>query len=358
MSVIGSAAQLVVEFVGDERVLTPPGDELTFGRAADLVIDDNRYLHRVLGRFGVGQRDVVAFQRRLGDPAGDGRHRGVRRSSGSRRGATVPIPFGSATLGFEAGGRTYELRVEVLSELSGFGLDPAAVDVDADGSSAELTTTASSLPLSDEQRLLLVALAEPRLRDMPGSEQMPTNRQIAHMFGWTITKFNRKLDGLCIKYAAAGIGGLRGSSDLLAKDRRVRLTDHVVHAGIITAADLPLLSRPPPPLTTPPASPVGVEGRPAAVGVEGDGGRVQPLVAIRAAREVGDDGPRRRAPRPGWRHRASAQPSSSVVGTSPSSSPSSSRSIVGQRGPRRWRRSMQRDQDPRRRWRATRRTDR
>ena len=67
-----------------------------------------------------------------------------------------------------------------------------------------MTTTASSLPLTDEQRLLLVALAEPRLRDVPGSEQMPTNRQIAHMFGWTITKFNRKLDGLCIKYAAAG----------------------------------------------------------------------------------------------------------------------------------------------------------
>jgi hypothetical protein len=154
-------------------------------------------------------------------------------------GATVPIPFGSATLGFEAGGRTYELRVEVLSELTGFGLDPSAVEAETDG--AELTTTASSLPLTDEQRLLLVALAEPRLRDVPGSEQMPTNRQIAHMFGWTITKFNRKLDGLCIKYAAAGIGGLRGSSDLLARDRRVRLTDHVVHAGIISAADLPLL---------------------------------------------------------------------------------------------------------------------
>ena len=50
MSVIGSAAQLVVEFVGDERVLDPD-EELTFGRAADLVIDENRYLHRVLGRF-------------------------------------------------------------------------------------------------------------------------------------------------------------------------------------------------------------------------------------------------------------------------------------------------------------------
>ena len=233
----GGSPDLVVEFVGEERVLSP-GDELTFGRSADLVIDDNRYLHRVLGRFAwtngmwwlsnVGSAIPLAMAD-VDSPSF------VRVAPG----ATVPIPFGSATLGFEAGGRTYELRVEVLSELTGFGLDPSAVEAETDG--AELTTTASSLPLTDEQRLLLVALAEPRLRDMPGSEQMPTNRQIAHMFGWTITKFNRKLDGLCVKYAAAGIGGLRGSSDLLARDRRVRLTDHVVHAGIISAADLPLL---------------------------------------------------------------------------------------------------------------------
>ena len=235
----GGWPDLVVEFVGDERVLSP-GDELTFGRSADLVIDENRYLHRVVGRFAwtngmwwlsnVGSAIPLAM-------ADTDSPSFVRVAPG----ATVPIPFGSATLGFEAGGRSYELRVEVLSELTGFGLDPAAVESDPDGAGAELTTTAASLPLTDEQRLLLVALAEPRLRDVPGSEQLPTNRQIAHMFGWTITKFNRKLDGLCIKYAAAGVSGLRGSSDLLARDRRVRLTDHVVHAGIISAADLPLL---------------------------------------------------------------------------------------------------------------------
>jgi hypothetical protein len=156
-------------------------------------------------------------------------------------GATVPIPFGSATLGFEAGGRSYELRVEVLSEPPEFGAAGAEGDTGTGADRSELTTTASSLPLTDEQRLLLVALAEPRLRDVPGSEQLPTNRQVAHMFGWTITKYNRKLDGLCKKYAGAGVGGLHGSSDLLARDRRVRLTDHVVHAGIISAADLPLL---------------------------------------------------------------------------------------------------------------------
>jgi hypothetical protein len=241
----GEWPDLVIEFVGDERVLTP-GDELSFGRSADLVIDDNRYLHRVVGRFawtnGMWWLSNVGSAIPLAMADADSPSF-VRVAPG----ATVPIPFESATLGFEAGGRSYELRVEVLSELTGFGLDPAAVESDPDGAGdddgigAELTTTASSLPLTDEQRLLLVALAEPRLRDVPGSEQLPTNRQIAHMFGWTITKYNRKLDGLCIKYAAAGVSGLRGSSDLLARDRRVRLTDHVVHAGIISAADLPLL---------------------------------------------------------------------------------------------------------------------
>ena len=41
---------LHVEFIGERRTIEP-GDELTFGRQADLHIDDNRHLHRVLGRF-------------------------------------------------------------------------------------------------------------------------------------------------------------------------------------------------------------------------------------------------------------------------------------------------------------------
>lgn len=40
--------RLFVDFCGEERALAP-GDSLTFGRSAELCIDDNPYLHRVLG---------------------------------------------------------------------------------------------------------------------------------------------------------------------------------------------------------------------------------------------------------------------------------------------------------------------
>lgn len=224
---------LVVEFVGEERTLQP-GDELSFGRSADLVIDDNRYLHRVLGRFawvnGMWWLSNLGSAIPLNVSDGNGPSF-VKVAPGT----AVPISFEAASVGFEAGGCSYELHLELLAELPEFESAPD------DGDAAEVTTTAAALPLSDEQRVLLLALSEPKLRDLPGGDQLPTNRQIASRLGWTITKFNRKLDGLCVKYAAAGVSGLRGSSDQLARDRRVRLSEHAVHAGIVTADDLALL---------------------------------------------------------------------------------------------------------------------
>ena len=150
----------------------------------------------------------------------------------------MALSFDASTIGFEAGGATYELRVDVLGSSAA---DPD--DVDPDGWSDEVTTTASSLPLTEEQRVLLVALAEAQLIDPSSTIDLPTNRQVAARLGWTITKYNRKLDGLCRKFAAAGVSGLHGTSDSLARDRRVRLVDHVVHAGVVTSDDLVLLTR-------------------------------------------------------------------------------------------------------------------
>jgi hypothetical protein len=229
---------LVVEFAGDERVLSA-GDELTFGRSADLVIDENRYLHRLIGRFTwangmwwlVNTGSSTAL--RLADAAGQSYAKVAP-------GATVPLAYESAILTFEAGGRPYELRLEQLVDTPMLDLEADIDDRGSGGLDLEATTTAGSLPLNDEQRLLLVALCEPWLDDA-ASNELPTNRQIAARLGWTITKYNRKLDWLCQKYASAGVSGLRGSSDLLARDRRVRLVEHALDTGIVTAADLSLL---------------------------------------------------------------------------------------------------------------------
>ena len=167
------------------------------------------------------------------------------------------ISFDSASVSFDAGGATYELLIDVVrGEPDDDADEPADDDAAADEWSAEVTTTASSLPLSAEQRLLLVALAEAQLRDPSAVLDLPTNRQIASSLHWTITKYNRKLDGLCVKFAAHGVGGLRGSTDALARDRRLRLVDHALHSGIVTPADLPLLEEAAPDVV-PPGRPVG-----------------------------------------------------------------------------------------------------
>jgi hypothetical protein len=226
--------ELIVEFVGDERVLGPD-ESLTFGRAADLVIDNNRYLHRVLGRFSCA--NGVWWLSNLGSSipltVSDTSSPSFSRVA---PGASMALSYESSTVAFEAGGSNYEIALDLA--------DGGPIDAEAGcaaGWSDEVTTTASSLPLSAEQRLLLVALAEAQLRDPSAAIELGTNRQIAHRLGWTITKFNRKLDGLCVKFAAAGVSGLRGSSDQLARDRRLRLVDHAVNAGVVVADDLALL---------------------------------------------------------------------------------------------------------------------
>ena len=100
------------------------------------------------------------------------------------------------------------------------------------------TIALGDLPLTDEQRLLLLALAEPTLRDPHGTDELPANRAAARRLGWSITKFNRKLDNLCSRFSKLGVGGLRGSVDQLATDRRRRLVEHAVESGLITAAQL------------------------------------------------------------------------------------------------------------------------
>ncbi len=227
MSPMGDGPELRVEFCGEEYSATADRT-LSFGRQADIVVDDNRFLHRTLGEFRCtnGMWWVANVGSSIALTLLDDASPSMARVA---PGTSMPVPFEATTVRFEAGGTAYELTVDVVGDGSAVPVDD--VDEPEDPDLAELTMTTSSLPLTDDQFALLVALATPLLT---GGGELPTNRQLAAGLGWTVTKYNRKLDGLCAKFTKAGVTGLHGSADRLAKDRRTRLAEHVIDAGIVT----------------------------------------------------------------------------------------------------------------------------
>ena len=104
-----------------------------------------------------------------------------------------------------------------------------------------MTIDQSQVPLVGDQRLLAVALSEHKLRNPHKPTDLPTNKAVAHRFGWAMTTFNRKLDRMCKKYASAGVSGLVGAPGELASDRRTKLVEHLVASGSVTMVDLDLL---------------------------------------------------------------------------------------------------------------------
>lgn len=226
--------QLYLEFCGSEFVLDP-SESLTFGRSADLVIDDNPYMHRVVGRFhnraGVwwlrnrSRRQVIE----LADVSGPS-------AVVLAPGKSASVLYGEFTCRFSAGPTPYELTGALAShewEQDMFG---------SDISDAVETVDWGRVDLNDDQKMLLVVLCEQYLVD-PGAVDMPVipNRSAAHRLGWSITKFNRKLDHLCEKLQRAGVPGVRGDVAGNASDRRKRVVEHAMTVGLVTVEDLSAL---------------------------------------------------------------------------------------------------------------------
>src|SRR5690606_8673872 len=70
---------------------------------------------------------------------------------------------------------------------------------------------------------------------------LPSNADAAARLGWTVTKFNRKLDTVCRKLTECGVRGLRGGPLRLATTRRARLVEYAIAAQLVTVRDLHLL---------------------------------------------------------------------------------------------------------------------
>lgn len=221
----------VIEFCGQFTAID--GDRFVIGRHGDLSLDaDNRFLHRQF--LAVYQEQDLWFLVNIGGgtsaTVADGHQRSVTTLG---PGAALPLTEALYRIRCTAGPTRYELEIHMPSRVGPDGV----VGSDPDGDKTE-----GRLTLTPDQKLLILSLAEPALR---GHHQpilaMPTSNQAASMLGWTISKFNRKLDNVCQKFTRLGVRGLHGEIGNLAFQRRVRLVEHAVSSRTVTPADLTLL---------------------------------------------------------------------------------------------------------------------
>ncbi|TQJ30570.1 hypothetical protein [Microbacterium sp. SLBN-146] len=225
--------ELTVEFAGEVFAVSPD-DVFTVGREGDLSIDDNLFLHRnfltIENIEGLWLLSNVGS--RLSATVTDS---GGRVQAWLAPGARLPLVFASTSVIFSAGPTTYELTV--TSTAPTFHENLRIDETGDDGLS-----TIGDVPLTLSQKLMILALAEPVLRrEGSGMSELPTSGQAAERLGWTLTRFNRKLDNVCDKLDRIGVPGMRGGVRSYATNRRVRLVEHAIAARLVTRDDLPLL---------------------------------------------------------------------------------------------------------------------
>jgi len=230
--VIDAAPKVV--FCGEEFPVVA-GRQLTIGRCGDVEIDDNPYLHRtflvILEQGGLWWISNVGstLTATVADVTG-------LLHTWLAPGARIPLVMTRTLVWFTAGPTTYDF--EVIVDEPAFV--PAAVDPFEQGHFGEMTV--GRVPFTPDQKLLMVALCEGSLsRSRPGASQVPSSAAAAARIGWTVTRFNRKLDNVCQKLADAGTRGLHGGIGSLARNRKAALVEHALSTRLVTADDLVLL---------------------------------------------------------------------------------------------------------------------
>lgn len=206
-------SELMVEFAGEERVVT---SELTFGRAADLCIDPNDYMHRVVGEF---------FQ--------DGslwwlRNRGSRipltliSSDGKRvqlpPGGIQALTDGAGVVRFQAGPTTYELS---------YSGGRAGLSVPAPGDEG-FDTLHFDFTLTPREVDFLAVFCGPQFGKST-NRTTPTYSKVAETWGVSVKTLDNTLQNLRRKIREAGVPGV---------DSADALVTFSIAQGLITQADL------------------------------------------------------------------------------------------------------------------------
>lgn len=227
-------ADLVIDFVG-ERSVIDPRRVTTIGRDADIVVDGvNRFLHRKFLALSYDHSmwwiaNVGAtLCATIADESG-------ALTAYLAPGAALPLVFPRTTIWFSAGSTTYEF--DVLVDQPAY--EPACVMVDAEGQ-----RTIGRVSFTPDQLLMVLALCEEALRrGNRAPSAIPTNIMAAKRLGWSVTKFNRKLDNVCDKLSQRGVRGLRGDLEQMATSRKSRLVEYALAARVVTPEDLELLDK-------------------------------------------------------------------------------------------------------------------
>lgn len=216
----------------DQEFDIPIDGSVLIGREGDIRLDTNPYLHRhFLEVAGDGEMWwLLNVGSRLAAYVTDGSG-GLQATLSA--GGRLPLLFEATSVTFTAGDHAYHILIRTTA--------PSFRPVDLPEGEVGATTN-GAVVLTTSQRALIVALAEPMLR-REGAQvsEIPTSAAAAERLGWTMTRFNRKLDNVCDKFDAIGVAGLRGSVGQLATQRRARLVEYAVVSRIVTAADLELL---------------------------------------------------------------------------------------------------------------------
>lgn len=224
---MNKAGDLVVDFCGEVHEVEEDGT-LTFGRLGDLAVDDNPYMHRILGQFearhgrwwvtNLGSSIVLEIFDRT-------THSKVSLTPT----ADQALPGHDVVVRFTAGPTVYEIDVKS---------DPRERNHEVENLAAGETISVSDLPMTESQLLLILALAEQKLRAPQEPLVIPPTKAAAARLGWPTTKFNRKLDNVCEKLTRAGVNGLKARPGDVAVDRRRRLTEHAIAFGIVDVSML------------------------------------------------------------------------------------------------------------------------
>jgi hypothetical protein len=221
---------LEVEFEGATYAYDS-GTEVTFGRAAMIAVGPtNTSLHRVFGHF-VHRGDAwrltnlgTKLSMKLTD---EGNGTTVELTPNGQYVLTAP----ATSITFTAGDHSYELLVFQSDTPDNRVSVPFAVD--------DFRTTVSNdrdVRLSPNQRLLLVALCERRLRN-PLDTTIPPSGEVALRLGMSLKRFNKVLGEVCLRFALAGYPGVYDPGGL-ATSRRNAIVDAAVTNRLVRSADL------------------------------------------------------------------------------------------------------------------------